>query len=133
MGRTRRRSPATEPVHGWSDWPLPVTVMTGPFRQEVIVNPAEALSFMANRWTAERNDEYQRARRLASEFLRRRETGEAVRLAFLAAVSTSYGVDDVSVGLEVPIGPNADQPFERDLATPVRALKRRRAPQSSRS
>ncbi|MFN7023917.1 MAG: DUF982 domain-containing protein [Pseudorhizobium sp.] len=115
MARVRgRRSPATEADHGWSDWSDPITIVTGRYRQEVIHNPAEALSFMANRWMAERDDDYHRARHLASEFLRRRETGEAVRAAFLAAVSTVYRVAANSVSLDVPLRRDADQRSERD-------------------
>lgn len=111
-----RRSPATEAANGWSDWLHPITIVTGPYRQEVIHNPAEALSFMANRWMAERTDDYQRARYLASEFLRRRETGEAVRVAFLAAVSTAYCVTALPGSPEAAFEPGADQPSERNPA-----------------
>jgi hypothetical protein len=115
MARIRgRRSPAAEADSGWSDWAHPITVVTGPYRREVIGNPAEALSFMANRWTAGRNDEYQRARRLASAFLRRRETSEAVRVAFLAAVSTAYGVTGISARLDVPVEDDVDDRSEID-------------------
>lgn len=109
MARIRgRRSPAAEADRGWSDWSHPITVVTGPYRREVIGNPAEALSFMANRWTAERNDEYLRARHLASEFLRRRATSAAVRVAFLAAAHTAYGVAGISAHADDPVADDVD-------------------------
>ena len=64
---------------------MPVRLKIGPYRRETIGNPAEALSFLANRWPGAKSAEYLAARHLASEFLRRRVTRDQVRFAFVAA------------------------------------------------
>lgn len=79
------RKDHTEIDPSWSNWITPLCLKAGPYRQEIITNPAEALSFMANRWPGKKGEEYLTARHLASEFLRRRATRDQVRAALVAA------------------------------------------------
>ena len=86
MSKTRRRSFPIEAEAGWADWAEPVEVILGPYRKELVSSPADALSFMLNRWNAETSESYWLARHLASEFLRRRVQKDAVRTAFIDAI-----------------------------------------------
>lgn len=91
--KKRPRAVPVEAEPGWSNWRQPIEVSVGPHAKELITNPGDALSFMINRWRAEQGAEYLKARHLASEFLRRRTSKEAVHQAFLDAVERVYLVN----------------------------------------
>lgn len=101
--KSRARALPIEAKPGWSDWSQPIEVAIGPHTKEIITNPGDALSFMVNRWRLEQGAEYFEARHLASEFLRRRTTKEAVHRAFLNAVERAYLVRLPSIAFDAGI------------------------------
>ena len=73
----------------WANWDKPVTVRISGRAAEEISNPAEALSFLSNRWDGVRDNEYLTSRKACSEVLRRRVTSEEAKLLFLKFASNA--------------------------------------------
>jgi Protein of unknown function (DUF982) len=84
---TGRRNYEKKQPNGLSGWGPPVEVNLGRRQTEILAGPADALSFMVNRWPSEKGDSYLAARHLCSAFLRRKASGEEVRSAFVAAAT----------------------------------------------
>lgn len=85
---SRAREERKTPDPGLKEWPAPIVVQLGAYRKVVINTPAEALSFLVNRWPGRQTDAYRTARFLGSEFLRRRASSDQVREAFELAVAS---------------------------------------------
>ncbi|WP_390920060.1 DUF982 domain-containing protein [Neorhizobium turbinariae] len=66
----------------WADWSAPIVLRLSSYRREAVTNPAEALSFLSNRFAGERDALYLAARNACSAVLRRRLPTEQARLIF---------------------------------------------------
>jgi hypothetical protein len=78
----RPKQDVSRPDPTWANWPMPMFLSIGPYRKEVVANPAEALSFLANRWVGQRDETYHAARAACSKSLRRRLNPQDARDLF---------------------------------------------------
>jgi hypothetical protein len=82
MKRRRPKQDISNPDPTWANWQTPLFIRVGRYRKEVVANPAEALSFLANRWLGHKDDTYFAARVACSKSLRRRLNPQEARDLF---------------------------------------------------
>lgn len=73
----------------WANWDVPVVIRTSGRLAEEISNPAEALTFLSNRWDGDRDSDYLASRKACSEVLRRRITSEEAKHLFVRFASNA--------------------------------------------
>jgi hypothetical protein len=69
----------------WADWDVPVALKISSYRTVLIENPAQALTYLANRWPAKRGADAEAAMHICSQVLRRKVSKESSRLVFIQA------------------------------------------------
>nr|CAD6438758.1 hypothetical protein REQ54_04738 [Rhizobium sp. Q54] len=82
MTQDRNRQSAGENPN-WANWVIPVVLNLQSRRQEVVSNPAEALSFLLVQWRHEPTDAHEEARAACSGVFHRRVSPEDARIAFI--------------------------------------------------